>query len=136
MFVVAIIVYRKHIKENANTTLSRTKKANSVAVRRLKNAKVLLRENRINEFYDEILKAVWGYMSHKLSMPLSQLSKDNVSSELTRRGCNEALVAELLTLLNEGEFARYAPGDTGATMDKVYKLALDVIGKMENSIKK
>lgn len=136
VFIVAIIVYRKHIKENANTTLSRTKKANSVAVRRLKNAKILLRDNRINEFYDEILKAVWGYMSHKLNMPLSQLSKENISSELTRRGCNETIVSELMSLLNEGEFARYAPGDAGATMDKVYKLALDVIGKMENSIKK
>jgi uncharacterized membrane protein len=136
LFAVAVFAYRKRIKENENSSLRKTKKANSVAVRRLKNAKKLMRENRTNEFYDETLKAVWGYMSDKLNIPLSQLSKDNVSSELARRGCDETLVAELLGLLNECEFARYAPGDPGATMDKVYRMAESVISKMENSIKK
>ena len=135
-FVAIVILYRKHIKDKSNVTLVKTRKANSVAVRRLKNAKMLLRDNRKDEFYDEILKAVWGYMSDKLNIPLSQLSKENISSELARRGCDEMLVGELMSLLNEGEFARYAPGDAGATMDKVYKMALDVIGRMENSIRK
>ena len=136
LFAATVFVYRKKIKENENSSLRKTKKANSVAVRRLKNAKKLMRDNRTGEFYDETLKAVWGYMSDKLNIPLSQLSKDNVSSELARRGCGEELVAELLNLLNECEFARYAPGDPGATMDKVYRMAESVIGKMENSIKK
>lgn len=136
LFALAVSVNSKRIRENANLTLVKTKKANSVAVRRLKKVKTLLRENRTNEFFDETLKAVWGYMSDKLNIPLSQLSKDNISNELARRGCNDALVADILDLLNECEFARYAPGDTGATMDKVYRMALDVIGKMENSIRK
>lgn len=136
IFAIAALVCRKRIKDNSNVTLVKTKKANSVAVRRLKNANKLLRSNRTNEFYDETLKAVWGYMSDKLNIPLSQLSKDNISNELSRRGCDNALVDELMNLLNECEFARYAPGDPGATMDKVYKMALDTIEKMENSIKR
>lgn len=136
LFAITAIVYRKHVKLSSNVALSKTKKANSVAVRRLKNAKKLLRDNRTNEFYDETLKAVWGYMSDKLNIPLSQLSKDNIANELTRRGCYSTLVEELVNLLNECEFARYAPGDPGATMDKVYKMAVDVISKMENSIRK
>lgn len=136
IFAIAALVCRKRIKDNSNTTLVKTKKANSVAVRRLKNANKLLRSNRTNEFYDETLKAVWGYMSDKLNIPLSQLSKDNISKELSKRGCDNALVDELMNLLNECEFARYAPGDPGATMDKVYKMALDTIEKMENSIKR
>ena len=136
LFAAVALVYRKRIKESRNVTLVRTKKANSVAVRRLKSVKTLLRDNRVNEFYDETLKAVWGYMSDKLNIPLSQLSKENISSELARRGCDDSLVSELLGLLNECEFARYAPGDPSVTMDKVYKMALDVIGRMENSIKK
>ena len=135
-FAVAVFVYRKRIKENSNLALVKTKKANSVAVRRLKNAKLLLRDERKNEFYDEILKAIWGYMSDKLNIPLSQLSKENISSELYSKGCDDVLVDKLMSLLNEGEFARYAPGDEGATMENVYKMALDVIGKMENTIKK
>ena len=134
--IVAAMIYSKRIKENSNVTLVKTKKANSVAVRRLKSVKPLLQQNRVNEFYDETLKAVWGYMSDKLNIPLSQLSKDNISNELARRGCDNVLVDELMNLLNECEFARYAPGDAGATMDKVYKMALTVISKMENSIKR
>lgn len=136
LFAITAAVYNKHVKFSSNVALSKTKKANSVAVRRLKNAKKLLHDNRTNEFYDETLKAVWGYMSDKLNIPLSQLSKDNIANELTRRGCYSALVEELVNLLNECEFARYAPGDPGATMDKVYKMAVDVISKMENSIRK
>ena len=135
LFAIVAAVYSKHIKLSSNVALSKTKKANSVAVRRLKNAKKLLHDNRTNEFYDETLKAVWGYMSDKLNIPLSQLSKDNIANELARRGCDTALVEELVNLLNECEFARYAPGDPAVTMDKVYRMAVDVISKMENSIK-
>ena len=136
VFAVVVLAYHKRVKDSGDISLVRTKKANSVAVRRLKNVKTLLHNNRMNEFYDEILKAVWYYMSDKLNIPLSQLSKENISSELARRGCNDALIGELVALLNECEFARYAPGDPSATMDKVYRMAVDVISKMENSIRK
>lgn len=136
LFIAYIIVYRRKMAENANLTLVRTKKANKVAVKRLKIANRLLKENRKNEFYDEILKTMWGYMSDKLSIPVSQLSKENIAAELAGKGVDASLIDEMQDLLNEGEFARYAPGDAGATMDKVYSRAMDVISKMENSIKK
>ena len=96
----------------------------------------LAKENKKNEFYDEILKTLWGYMSDKLSIPVSQLSKENIAAELEKKGVNEELVKELHDVLNEGEFARYAPGDAGAAMDKVYNMAIEIISKMENSIKR
>jgi hypothetical protein len=136
LLVLLLVVYRKKVAENANVSLVRTKKANKVAVRRLKLAKRLMAENKVNEFYDEILKAMWGYTSDKLCIPVSQLSKENIANELAVRGVSEELISEFKALLNEGEFARYAPGDAGATMDKVYSRAMDVISKMENSIKK
>ena len=135
-FAIVVFVYRRRIKENANVSLMKTKKANSVAVRRLKNAKALMQGGRVNEFYDEILKAVWGYMSDKLNIPLSQLSKENMASELMKRGCDDAVIAGLTRVLDEGEFARYAPGDTGAKMDEVYRMTLSAISKLENSIKR
>ena len=125
-----------YLIENANVSLVRTKKANKVAVKRLKIAKNLLSLNKKNEFYDEILKTLWGYMSDKMNIPVSQLSKDNVANELEKRGADSSLIAELNSVLNEAEFARYAPGDAGQAMDKVYTMAIDVIGRMENSIKK
>jgi hypothetical protein len=74
-------------------------------------------------------------MSDKLSIPVSQLSKENIATELSGKGVDPALIGELQDLLNEGEYARYAPGDASATMDKIYYKAIDVISKMENSIK-
>lgn len=136
LFIAYIIVYRRKMAENANLTLVRTKKANKVAVKRLKIANRLLKENKKNEFYDEILKTMWGYMSDKLSIPVSQLSKENIAAELAGKGVDASLIDDMQDVLNEGEFARYAPGDAGATMDKVYSRAMDVISKMENSIKK
>ena len=135
LLAMFLIVYRKKVAENANVSLVRTKKANKVAVKRLKLAKKLMKENKINEFYDEILKAMWGYTSDKLSIPVSQLSKENIANELAARGVDEELIASFKELLNEGEFARYAPGDKGAVMDKVYTMSASVISKMENSIK-
>lgn len=136
LFIAYIIIYRKRVARNANIPLVRTKKANKVAVKRLKIAKKLLAENRKNEFYDEILKTLWGYMSDKMNIPVSQLSKDNVANELEKNGADSTLVAELHEVLNEAEFARYAPGDAGEAMDKVYSMAMNVISRMENSIKK
>ena len=135
LFVIYILIHHKQMRENANIAAMRTKKANKVAVKRLKVAKKLLKENKKNEFYDEILKTLWGYMSDKLSIPVSQLSKENIAAELEKKGVNEELVKELHDVLNEGEFARYAPGDAGAAMDKVYNMAIEIISKMENSIK-
>ncbi len=135
LFVVYIMMHYKAMSENANIAAMRTKKANKVAVKRLKVAKKLLKDNRRNEFYDEILKTLWGYMSDKLNIPVSQLSKENIAAELEKKAVEQQLVAELHDILNECEFARYAPGNANEAMDKVYNLSIAVISKMENSIK-
>ncbi len=135
LFVVFAVIYRQKALENANVAKVKTKKANKVATRRMKLAGKLLAENKKNEFYDEVLKALWGYISDKLSIPVSQLSKDNIEAELTNYGVPEALIAEFIGVLNECEYARYAPGNENEAMDKVYSASVEVISKMENSIK-
>lgn len=135
LFVIYLIIYRKQALENANIAKVRTKKANKVATKRMKNAGKLLAEKNMSAFYDEVLKALWGYISDKLNIPVSQLSKDNIEEELARYGVSEELVKAFIDTLNECEFARYAPGNQNEAMDKVYASAIDVISKMENSIK-
>lgn len=135
LFIVFAVIYRQKALENANVAKVKTKKANKVATRRMKLAGKLLAENKKNEFYDEVLKALWGYISDKLSIPVSQLSKDNIEAELTNYGVQEALIAEFIGVLNECEYARYAPGNENEAMDKVYSASVEVISKMENSIK-
>ena len=136
LFIAFMIVYRKQAIENANVAKVRTKKANKVATKRMKNAGKLLAEKNTSAFYDEVLKALWGYISDKMNMPVSQLSKDNIEEELIRHNVSEELIKDFIGTLNECEFARYAPGNQNEAMDKVYSSAIDVISKMENSIKR
>lgn len=136
MFIVFFFIYRKQVKENSNLALVRTKKANKMAVRRLKNAGKLMKENKKEEFYDEVLRALWGYLSDKLSIPQANLTKDNVETELAKYGVDETLIKEFMDILNTCEFARYAPAQASDAMDKLYELTVDAIGKMENTIKK
>ncbi|MCD7849508.1 MAG: BatD family protein [Parabacteroides sp.] len=136
LFIVFFFIYRKQVKENSNLALVRTKKANKMATRRLKNAGKLLKENKKEEFYDEVLRALWGYLSDKLSIPQASLTKDNVEAELAKYGVDEPLIHEFMDILNTCEFARYAPAQASDAMDKLYELTVDAIGKMENTIKK
>lgn len=136
LFVVFFIIYRKQVKENSDLALVRTKRANKMAVRRLKNAGKLLKENNKEAFYDEVLRALWGYLSDKLSIPQAELTKDNVENELNKYGVSEDLINEFLDILNTCEFARYAPAQSSDAMDKLYEQTVDAISKMENTIKK
>lgn len=136
LFIVFFIIYRKQVKENSNIALVRTKKANKTAVRRLKQAEKLLKENKEEEFYEEVLRALWGYLSDKLNMPQSELTKENVAAELTKYGVDESLSNEFLEIVNTCEFARYAPVQASGAMDKLFTETIDAIGKMENTIKK
>ena len=134
--VILFIVFRKQAKENANMALVRTKKANKVAGKRLKKAAGYMKEHKKEEFYDETLKALWGYLSDKLSIPVSELSKNNVEVELGKYGVNDDLIADFTDILGICEFARYAPVDEERSMDKIYQRACDAINGMENTIKK
>ena len=134
-FIIFFIIYRKQAAENANVAKVRTKKANKVATKRMKLAGKLLSENKKDAFYDEVLKALWGYISDKLNIPVSRLSKDNIEEKLRDHGVSEELIKDFLNALNDCEFARFAPGDENQAMDKVYSSSIEVISKMENSIK-
>lgn len=136
LFIVFVLIYRKQAVENANVAKVKTKKANKVATKRMKLAGKLLSENKVNEFYDEVLKALWGYISDKLNIPVSKLSRDNIEAELSGHGVSEDLIKEFISALSECEFARYAPGNQNEAMDKVYSASVDVISKMENCIKR
>ena len=136
LFIALLVINRKQAIENANVAKVRTKKANKVATKRMKNAGKLLAEKKREAFYDEVLKALWGYIGDKLSMPVSQLSKDNIEEELQKHQVADELIKEFINNLNDCEFARYAPGNQDEKMDKIYSSAIDVISKMENSIKR
>ena len=136
IFISLFVIFRQRAIENANITKQRGKRANKVATKRLKKASRLMAENKPGEFYDEVLRALWGYVGDKLAIPVEQLSHDNISQRLTERQVDEATISEFMGALDECEFERYAPGDPKGNMNKVYDKAMNAIEKIEVVMKK
>ena len=127
---VVLIVLRKQIKEAADITRMRYKRANKVAQKRLKVAAAALKANDKEAFYAEIEKAAWTYLSDRLSIPTADLNKENIASILRAKGVSEALISEVKNVLSTAEFARYAPA-TNHAMDDLYHATTQLINHLE-----
>ena len=133
VFITLFVIFRQRAIENANITKRRAGKANKVATKRLKKASKLMAENKPGEFYDEVLRALWGYVGDKLNIPVEQLSHDNISMRLSERNVNEETISQFIGALDECEFERYAPGDPKGNMNKVYEKAMTAIEHIEKT---
>ncbi|MCT4646511.1 MAG: BatD family protein [Carboxylicivirga sp.] len=136
LFILLFIINQKRIRENANVTLMKTKKANKVAIKRLKKSAQLLKTGEKEAFYEEVLRALWGYLSDRLSIPLSELSKDNAGEILKQSNVSTEVIREIMEILDTCEFARYAPASGTGEMDKLYNQTIATISKLENQIKR
>ncbi len=134
LFVATLIVFRKRAIESANVAKVRGKNANKVATKKLKVAGRLLMESKQAEFYDEVLRALWGYAGDKLNMPVEELSKENIGDKFSKVGIADDVVEEFSETLSDCEFARFAPGDVKGNMNRTYKMAASVISKIEKSL--
>ena len=134
LFVLFIVMGRKRMKTNANVALTRGKKANKVALRRMKTAKTLLDSHDASKFYDEVLRALWGYVGDKFNMSQESLNKENIEQSLTSRNVPAEQIGQFMKVLNDCEFARYAPGDVNENMENVYNSAISAITKMEDNL--
>ena len=134
-FTVLFVLNRKKIKENANLALVKNKRANKVALKRLKEASVFLKSNHAEKFYESVIKALWGYLSDKLSIPVADLNRQKASESLLSRGIDQETVSELMKIIDDCEFARYAPAAFSGTMKDIYDGAARVMGIFEKQIK-
>ena len=130
--VAIIMYYRKQLKERADVRRMRSKRASKVAQRRLKAARGFAARGDRNGFYAEMLNALWGYMSDKLSIPVSELSKDNINAELEQYGIDEQLRKASMELIDKCEFAQYAPELASGDMNAVLDEAASVIDRLES----
>lgn len=134
-FVVTLVVYNKINKFNKNKVLVKNKQATKIAKKRLNNAHNYLISNNQNSFYEEFSQALWGYISDKLNISRSQLSMDSVKEIMLSKEVSEEIVNEFVELLNNCEFARFAPGDPGKKMDELYQKGIELITKAEKLLK-
>lgn len=133
--IIILILWRRTVRRRSDAAMMRTRKATKISLRRLKLAAVYLKEKKEIDFYNEISRALWGYMSDKLNIPPAELSMDNVREILNRRKVNPEIADQFIATLNSTEYARFAPGNKSEVMDKVYHEALDVITKIERELK-
>lgn len=136
LFAILVFIFRKQAIANANVVQMKIKKANKMARKRLRTAKKLMEENKKEAFYDEIMRALYGYVSDKLSIPVAQLNKDNIREKLEEKNLDADLTNRVIQALDECEFARFAPADSSNTLEKFYEQVITLIEQVENSIKK
>ena len=132
LLAASIFLYSKHVKFNADVTGVKKARANKVAKRRLKDAEKAMKLKQTDKFYAELLQALWGYLSDKLSIPVSQLTRQNIQQNLADYNTPQQLIDRVINLIDECEMARYTPELAGSSVEKTYNEVSDVINEMEN----
>lgn len=135
VFFIVLIIWRRHLKRRQDAGLMRNKRATRVARKNLRMAHMYMKSSEENKFYEEVSRALWGYLSNKFNIPLSELSMDNVKNRLRQKRVEENTIDEFVNTLNDCEFARFAPGSATEKMNELYSKALIIITKTEREIR-
>ena len=135
-FIALLIIFRKRAIDNADLVKMRGKKANKVATKRLRKANQLMLSGKQGEFYDEVLRALWGYVGDKMNIPVEQLSRENIEDKLRQYQVDDTTIGKFISALDECEFERYAPGDPAGNMSKTFESAMTAIMNIEDAMKK
>ncbi|MDA9564188.1 hypothetical protein N9R81_05905, partial [Flavobacteriales bacterium] len=128
-----ITFYNKLAAYNSNTTLVKERKASKVAKKRLSKAKQHLDDNNTSAFNEEIFKAIYGYLSDKLTIDVASLSKENIMASLISKSVDQQTVETLIATLDNCEMARFAPSSS-LPASEVYQNTANVIGKIEEAL--
>lgn len=135
-FVALLVIFRKRAIDNADLVKMKGKKANKIATKRLRQANKLMLAGKSNEFYDEVLRALWGYVGDKLNMPAEKLSRDNISEKLQSHNVDDNTISKFVSAIDDCEMMRFAPGDPEGNMNKTFESAMTAIMEIENVMKK
>ena len=135
LFAMIYIALRRQIRESQNVALVRGKRANKVAVQRFRAAKRYMEEQNRHAFYEEMLRALWGYMSDKFNIPVANLTKENVREELHKRGVSSEDSQRFTAIITQCDEAQYSPVES-ARMGDVYSEGVNLISRIESVIKR
>lgn len=135
-FVALLVIFRKRAIDNADLVKMKGKKANKIATKRLRQANKLMLAGKSNEFYDEVLRALWGYVGDKLNMPAEKLSRENISEKLQAHNVDDNTISKFVSAIDDCEMMRFAPGDPEGNMNKTFESAMTAIMEIENVMNK
>ena len=132
--ILIFVVMRRRLRLNRNVVARRMKRADKVAVQRLRTAERYMGEHNRHAFYEEMLRAMWGYIGDKFNIPVSNLTKETIREELYRRGVSSADAEHFCDVISSLDEAQYAPSTDG-DMKMIYSDAVEVISKIESIVK-
>ncbi len=127
--------FRRMAARRADIVGSRNRKATKKALKQLKTASVFLKQNLYTAFYEELHKALLGFIADKLNIPMSELNKENIASRLTEGGVPEETAEAFVALIDECEFARYSPSAGSEAMQAHYDKAAELISAIDGSMR-
>lgn len=133
--VVCWAAFRKIAARRADVAGAKNRKATKMAMKRLRLAGTFLRQNLYTAFYEELHKALLGFMSDKLNIPVAELSKERIAEILSEGGVPASLIDSFVGLIDACEFARYSPSAGNEAMTAHYEAALDVISSVDSNMK-
>ena len=133
--IIAFVGYKSYLAANSDLDAVRSRKANRMAQRRLKRAYAFMKVNDKNNFYDEILSSLWGYLGDKLRIPISELSRENISGKLAMKNISDDTINELIKLIDDVEFEKYAPSASSTEMKDIYQKTMSTMNELEEAFK-
>ena len=133
---ITLFIRRNHIKNNSDLVLVKERKAAKMAKKQLLKAELSMTQNKKDEFYTEILMALNNYLSHKLHIPVSELSRETINRSLLNKQIDEVMIARLLATLETSEYAKYAPGAVSGDLKTVYNDTAALITGIEGQLNK
>ena len=138
VLLIAAILWaalRKIAIRRADVVGTRTRKATKMAMKRLQLAGTFLKQDLHTAFYEELHKALLGFIADKLNMPVSELSRERISESLAANNVDQSYVDRFVGLLDACEFARYSPDAGHEAMAAHYDSAVDVISSIDSNMK-
>ena len=127
---------RKLAARRADVVGSKNRAATKMARKRLSQAGEFLKKNLYTAFYEELHKALLGFVGDKLNLPAADLSKENISERLVDGGATPEQAARFTELLDACEFARYAPSEGHEAMNAHFEGAVSAISEIDSAMKR
>jgi hypothetical protein len=133
LFTGLIFVKRRRESMAGNIQFIKSRRANKVAMKRLSAAQKFLKSNNKEKFLDEMFRALWGFISDKLQIPVADLSKETAARALLNKNVSEEIINNFIATVDSCEYARFA-GGMGENNESIYKKGIEVISQLESSI--
>jgi len=134
LFIGVLVARREHIRRNADITAVKNRRAGKIAGKRLREASACMKRDEMDRFYEEILKAIWGYLSDKLNIPVSDLTRNKALAVLKEKGIKDDVLESMVKILDNCEYTRYAPSASGSEATEIYEATSRFIRSVENTI--